>query len=116
MGLRQGLIGLALICISFSSQAEYRVFLLKIDKIPPQGSSLETTTTQPPTTVATSSRFVESTLDPEQYRGYYFVAPDEIVTYVDTWRCRGSTNGRPHCPSPRTPTSTPALPEGPVSP
>lgn len=96
------LLALALLFTPLNAWSEYRVFLLKIEKA---GS------TEAPE--ETSARFVESTLDPVQYRGYYPVADDEIITYVDTWRCRGRTDGKPHCPNPRAPAS---LPEGPDSP
>lgn len=70
--------------------AEYRVFLLRISK--------KSTDPQAPQ----DFRLVESTLDPEQYRYYYPVAPDEVVTYTDTWRCYGRTDGfKPHCPNPK---------------
>lgn len=70
------------------SQAEYRVFVLKIGKRDPAA--------------AADYRLVESTLDPLQYRGYYPVAPDEEVTYTETWRCYGRTdNFKPHCPNPK---------------
>lgn len=70
--------------------AEYRVFLLRISKksTDPQASQ--------------DFRLVESTLDPEQYRYYYPVAADEVITYTDTWRCYGRTDGfKPHCPNPK---------------
>lgn len=73
------------------SQAEYRVFLLKISKV-----------SMDPTKPATDFRLVESTLDPEQYRYYYTVAPDEQVTYIDTWRCYGRTGDfQALCPNPK---------------
>lgn len=72
------------------AQAEYRVFLLKISK-----------KSEDPN-MATDFRQVESTLDPDQYRYYYPVAADEIVTYTDTWRCYGRTDQfKPHCPNPK---------------
>lgn len=89
------LVFLAVVFLSVSASAEYRVFLLKIEK-------RATTTAEGE---AVQARFVESTLDPEQYRGYYPVAADEIVTYTDTWRCRGRTDRLPLCPNPRGPAS-----------
>ena len=77
-----------------AAQAEYRVFVLKITK-----------TSKDPS-VPASSRTLESTLDPDQYRGYYTVEADETVSYTDTWRCRGRTNDLPLCPNPRNPAST----------
>ncbi|WP_374078970.1 hypothetical protein [Bdellovibrio bacteriovorus] len=73
------------------SQAEYRVFLLKITKksADPQNPSQD-------------FRLVESTLDHIQYRFFYPVAADEEVTYIDTWRCYGRTGDfQPHCPNPK---------------
>ncbi|MBV2167388.1 MAG: hypothetical protein KUL82_01665, partial [Bdellovibrio sp.] len=74
--------------------AEYRVFLLKISKKGPQ--AVEGSATPP----SPDFRLVESTLDHIQYRYYYPVAADEEVTYIDTWRCYGRTDGfQPHCPN-----------------
>lgn len=73
------------------SQAEYRVFLLKITKKPadPQNPSQD-------------FRLVESTLDHIQYRFYYPVTADEEITYIDTWRCYGRTGDfQPLCPNPK---------------
>lgn len=91
-----------LIAILFSplARGEYRVFLLKFAKAPPPVAPGEAP--QP----APEPRYLESTLDPEQYRGIYPVAADETVTYVSTWRCYGRTdNFKPHCPDPRAPAS-----------
>lgn len=74
------------------SHSEYRVFRLKISK----------KTTAP----TTDERIVESTLDPEQYRLYYPVAADEVISYTETWRCYGNTSETPFCPQPeRQPSS-----------
>lgn len=73
------------------SQAEYRVFLLKISK-----------KSADPQVASQDFRLVESTLDHVQYRYYYTVASDEEVTYIDTWRCYGRTSDfKPHCPNPK---------------
>jgi hypothetical protein len=88
--------------MGITAHAEYRVFLLKIAK-----------KSADPKIPSTDYRLVESNLDPEQYRGYYPVAADEVVSYTDTWRCLGRTDGfKPFCPNPkgqndRKPTSTP---------
>ncbi|WII71390.1 hypothetical protein QJS83_13050 [Bdellovibrio sp. 22V] len=72
--------------------AEYRVFLLKISKKP----------ADPRAPASQDFRLVESTLDHVQYRYYYPVAPNEEVTYIDTWRCYGRTDDfKPHCPNPK---------------
>lgn len=42
-----------------------------------------------------------TTLDPDQYRTLYPLSPDEAITYVQTWRCMGRTDGfRPICDKP----------------
>lgn len=95
------------------ARAEYRVFVLKISKKPT--TTANANTQEPdrspanaggPTENATEDlpafRLVTSTLDPEQYRYYYPVAPDEQITYIDTWRCYGRTdNFQPFCPNPK---------------
>ena len=76
--------------------AEYRVFLLKIAQI-------STDPTQPE-----NVRWVESNLDPEQYRKYYPVYPNEKISYTDTWRCFGRTDSfQQFCKSPRAPAESP---------
>ncbi len=66
------------------SKAEYRVFILKI----------ENTQTQ-------TAKTIKSTLDPEQYKSIYLLKPTETISYVDTWRCMGSTRDfMPLCNAP----------------
>nr|BFD67718.1 hypothetical protein HAGR004_27400 [Bdellovibrio sp. HAGR004] len=80
-------------------KAEYRVFLLKISKRAPANTPAPPPGTPPP---AQDFRLVESTLDHIQYRYYHQVAPDEDVTYIDTWRCYGRTGDfKHHCPNPK---------------
>jgi hypothetical protein len=84
--------------ISASSAAEYRVFLLKIQMPGQDGGKL-----------------IQSTLDPEQYRGYYPLPDGATVTYVQTWRCWGRTGLRPLCKNPKemaseSDTATPPVP------
>ncbi len=97
---------------TYSAQAEYRVFLLRISKIPtspPIPSSPEnnsdtnsTTTGRSPAAAPLDFRLVESTLDPVQYRGYYLVGSDEKVEYIDTWMCKGRTDQFASlCPNPK---------------
>lgn len=82
--------------IASSAQAEYRVFVLKITKRAPASAP------GAPPAAAPDSRLVTSTLDPEQYRGYYPVALDEDITYIETWRCYGRTdNFKDFCPNPK---------------
>jgi len=86
------------------SRAEYRMFTLKITN----------TQTQ-------DFRLVDSTLDPLQYPFYYPVQANEIVQYIDTWRCYGRTGPWiPPCPSPRKKAAAEENPsqqnEGPVAP
>jgi hypothetical protein len=76
------------------SMAEYRVFLLKISTPPSEPGQPE------------DSRMIESNLDPEQYRLYYPVYPQEKISYIDTWRCKGRTDYfQPFCRSPRATSS-----------
>jgi hypothetical protein len=83
--------------ISASAWAEYRVFLLKITKAPAASGQPE------------QIRYVESTLDPEQYPRYYTVYPDETVSYEETWRCFGNTSyNKPFCPNPTIDRRAPA--------
>lgn len=75
-----------------NAHSEYRVFDLLI----------ENPSTQ-------SSRHHISTLDPDQYPGYYPVNSGERVTYVQTWKCKGNTSEfRAICP--------PSSSAGPASP
>lgn len=81
-------------------KAEYRVFLLKISKKAPQSPNTAADKTKSP--AEESFRLVESTLDPNQYPYYYPITQDEIVTYVDTWRCFGNTSDfKELCPNPK---------------
>lgn len=83
--------------------AEYRVFLLKIEK--PQADAK-----LPP-----DVRLVQSTLDHLQYPFYYSVAPNEKISYIATWRCRGRTSDfKEYCPNPRNPASPGPAPEAKV--
>ncbi len=77
--------------------AEYRAFVLQIKS--PDG---------------TVTREFPSTLDPDQYRGYYPVQANERISYVETWRCPGRTGDfQPICPNPRAALVTPAAPTQP---
>lgn len=63
--------------------AEYRVFKLQLTN-----------------TKTKQVRQIQSTLDPDQYKSLY-EPKDETITYVQTWRCKGSTDHfAPHCQSP----------------
>lgn len=84
---------LGLFFLSFSSQAEYRAFLLKITSAD-----------------GTSFREVISTLDPWQYVGYFPLATGEGILYTRTWKCMGRTNDRPICPAPEAGTPAPEIP------
>lgn len=109
--------------VSSAALAEYRVFVLKITKKPTSQqpsatqSSTQSSASREPSSnpkkdsdssspenlsPLESTRYVTTTLDPEQYRGYYTVANDETVTYIETWRCFGRTDGfKPLCPNPK---------------
>lgn len=94
--LRGSALFILLFLVVPQARPEYRVFLLKIYKsIPPTGPGQKAS--------EGDVRYVESNLDPEQYVGYYPVAPDETVKYVQTWKCRGRTDHREYCPNPRAP-------------
>ena len=93
----------ALMSISTNAFAEYRVFLLEIGPTtrsnPDQSPADEKPTAQ--------LRYVASTLDPLQYKYYYPVQTGEMVTYTQTWMCRGRTgNGTPLCPNPKAKVET----------
>lgn len=108
-----------LVCLIFSSifgsisQAEYRAFLLKISGggakpeaavtgSPPATSLKPTNPTESPTT--TDFRLVKSNLDEGQYPYYYPLAPDETISELETWMCRGRTGGfQEICENPNTP-------------
>lgn len=63
------------------AHAEYRVFELEIMDIE-----------------SGKARNVQSTLDHIQYRTYYPVGRNEVVSYIDSWMCWENTNGfRPAC-------------------
>ncbi len=101
-----------ILLFSVSAFAEYRAYLLKISKKPP---TVETPAgalgeTAPPAAEAAPSREVISNLDPDQYRGYYPVKDDEVITYTETWMCPGRTSHfKETCPPPqRNPASAPA--------
>lgn len=71
--------------LCFSAHAEYRAFLLEVKN--PDGAVVKT---------------FKSSLDPDQYRGFYPLQDGESITYIDTWMCRGRTeNFQPICASPR---------------
>lgn len=78
---------MTMILIASNSHAEYRAFLLRIEK------------RNNPANI----REVLSTLDPLQYPGYYIVRDDEQIGYVRTWMCHGRTNGKAICPDPEAP-------------
>jgi hypothetical protein len=81
------LILLLTLLFPFMAQAEYRAFELVIT---------DSTSGQ--------ERVVLSTLDPNQYRGYYPIKPEEKITYRQTWRCKGNTSGyKAICPKPEVP-------------
>ncbi len=75
------------------AKGEYRAFLLQI----------KAKTGEP-------IRNFPSTLDPEQYRGYFPLAADEKIEYVETWMCRGRTGSlQKICDNPK---ALPKLPDG----
>lgn len=104
------------------ASAEYRVFRLKITRSPSAATNPPTTENPaavplPPTNNTTdatpdstsnapaqpeNSRVVESTLDPDQYPGYYAIQANEKVEMITTWRCFGRTDEfKSFCPNPK---------------
>ncbi len=81
--------------VSCISSAEYRVFELEITSYAQESA---------PAPEEIGKRVVLSTLDPEQYRGYHTVQPNEKVRYISTWRCKGRTTGKDYCPNPKAKT------------
>jgi hypothetical protein len=65
--------------------AEYRVFTLHISNAD-----------------ATQVKQVQTTLDPEQYIGFYPLQKGQTISYIETWKCLGRTDlFKPHCDNPR---------------
>ncbi|MBL7545806.1 MAG: hypothetical protein JNL11_18460 [Bdellovibrionaceae bacterium] len=91
--------------------AEYRVFELEITTYSEADKSIDPTLSvqsTPPEEIG--QRIVISTLDPEQYRGYHTVQPNEHVRYIATWRCRGRTSYKDYCPNPKVKTEASVAP------
>lgn len=86
--------------ITSHAVAEYRVFSLIIVNQKNQ-----------------ATRQIQSTLDPQQYKTLYPLNSDEIIAYVDTWRCRGRTDWlQTHCENPnKEPFKYPSLGRSPAS-
>jgi hypothetical protein len=82
--------------IAAAAKAEYRAFELVIAN-----------------KVTGTERIVLSSLDPDQYRGYHALDPNETITYRDTWMCRGNTSDKQICPKPERPQKKPS--QGPDS-
>ncbi|MBC7740897.1 MAG: hypothetical protein H7061_01790 [Bdellovibrionaceae bacterium] len=61
--------------LSKNAKAEYRTFTLLLTN-----------------TKTKSAKHIQTTLDPNQYKTIYPLAPDEKLTYVQTWRCKGRTD------------------------
>jgi hypothetical protein len=73
-----------ILIFSLPAGAEYRAFLLQIKGA---GGNVE--------------RTFKSSLDPDQYQGFFPLEQGENITYIDTWMCQGRTgNFQPICPSP----------------
>lgn len=91
-----------LFLFQLSAHAEYRVFVLKITKTPQTTRDPASTAESAPLTEPPSERIVLSTLDPEQFVGYYPLDKDETIKYTETWRCYGRTSEfQPLCPNPK---------------
>ena len=82
---------LIIICFKLCSFADYRVFVLEIKN-----------------TTSNEIKTIKSTLDPEQFVTVFPIERDQIITYVETWRCTGNTNNfRSFCINPNSQTRTP---------
>ena len=75
----------ALIIFSTSAAfAEYRVFVLLLSN-----------------TKTSTSRQIQTNLDPEQFITLYPLNEGENISYVDTWMCKGRTDFfKAHCDKP----------------
>ncbi|OYZ23247.1 MAG: hypothetical protein B7Y39_05505 [Bdellovibrio sp. 28-41-41] len=99
-----------LLALSPASFAEYRVFELEITSYADNGNGTDTASVTGATAVTspapeeTGKKTLLSTLDPEQYRGYHTIQPNEKVRYISTWRCKGRTTGKDYCPNPKAKT------------
>jgi len=106
MGKRSlGFFIFAIFLLSFvQTQAEYRVFLLKITKTPspPPAEATPVAANSEVALPPSVDKIFESNLDPEQYPLYFPLEKDETISYIDTWRCYGRTgSGLPYCPNPK---------------
>lgn len=61
---------------SIPLMAEYRVYVLAIENSQTQ-----------------KTRTVKTTLDPLQYKRLYPLSISEKISYLETWKCNGSTAG-----------------------
>lgn len=74
-----------ILSFTLSAHAEYRAFMLEVKD-----------------SAGLVVRTFKSSLDPDQYRGFYPLKDGESITYIDTWMCQGRTeNFQPICASPR---------------
>lgn len=70
--------------LSTEAKAEYRAFVLHLFN-----------------SQTNLVRLIETTLDPDQYKTLYPISPNESLTYVETWRCKGRTDFfKPICAKP----------------
>ena len=80
-----GIILVAILMTTSNARAEYRVYELLISN-----------------KATGSSRVYKSTLDDQQYAGYYLVQPGETVVIQATWMCRERSEFfKDFCPNPR---------------
>lgn len=63
-----------ILTLNISTHAEYRAYQLRLKNL-----------------TTGNEKILVSTLDHIQYRTYYPVRADEVVEYVSSWRCHGST-------------------------
>ncbi len=78
------IIGTTVAVLCQPAQAEYRSFLLQIKSADGKDTQV-----------------LKTSLDPDQYRGYFQTKAGDHITYLETWKCKGNTANRPICQSPR---------------
>lgn len=92
-----------------TSMAEYRVFELEIttyaeEEKAEDGATLFQSAKIKKPLEEIEKKYIISNLDPEQYRGFYIIRPNQRIRYVNTWRCPGRTSNKDYCPNPKVKT------------
>lgn len=94
--------------ISFSCPnvclAEYRVFELEIITYAENTNLDQPANTDNKNQEELDKKTVLSNLDPQQYRGYNTILPNQKIRYISTWKCPGRTANKDYCPNPKVKT------------